>query len=159
MRTRTACLALVSAALAGFTAPAHAVPITYTETATATGFLDGTPFANALVTITVTGDTAAAPSGVNFQFYPLPGATVTVAGFGSDSLLHSELFVNQVSTPTATVGFADSTGPLSILDTFNTAFSTYTLNTAIGPTLGAPFIDSALIAATAHGHLSFDHFR
>ena len=158
MRTRTACLALVSAALAGFTAPAHAVPITYTETATATGFLDGTPFANALVTITVTGDTAAAPSGGIFQFYPLPGATVTVTGFGSDSLLHSELFVNQVSTPTATVGFADSTGPLSI------GYVQYRFQHLYVKHCDRPNLGGAIHQFSAHRghcarHLSFDRFR
>jgi hypothetical protein len=85
MRTRTTCLALVFAALVGFAAPAHAVPITYTETAIATGMLDGTNFTNALVTITGTGDTATAPTGVvGIHFYfPFPGVvTVTVTGVG-----------------------------------------------------------------------------
>jgi hypothetical protein len=75
---------------------------------------------------------------------------VTVAGDGSDTLLHSKVFVNQL--PTAVAGFADSTlGPASMLDTFNSAFSTYTLNTAIGPTSGSPFINPGRAFATAHG--------
>jgi hypothetical protein len=131
----------------GLAAPAHAAPIEYMETATATGTLDGTSFTNALVTITVTGDTAAAPPGLGPQFYSLPGATVSVAGDGSDTLLHSEVFVN-----VDFAGFADSSlGPASILDTNNSAFLTYTLNTAIGPTSGLPFINSGEAFATAGG--------
>ena len=61
-RSQVLAFSVLAAAMGlGFAAPAHAVPIEYMETATATGTLDGTPFTNAQVTITVTGDTAAAP--------------------------------------------------------------------------------------------------
>ena len=132
----------------GFAVPAHAVPIEYMETATGSGSLDGTSFTNAQVTITVTGDTAAAPSGgASLQFYSLPGATVTVAGDGSDTLLNSEVFVQQL-LPAA--GFFDSVAGSPILATVNNAFSTYTLNTAIGPTSGSPLFGGGAFA-TAGG--------
>ena len=141
---------LAAATGLGFAAPAHAVPIEYMETATASGTLDRTPFTNAQVTITVTGDTAAAPSGGVLQVYSLPGATVTVAGVGSDTFLHSDVFVNQGPVSPA-AGFGDSTLGASILDTFNNAFSTYTLNNAIGPTSGPSFINPGVAFATAGG--------
>ena len=136
----------------GFAVPAHAVPIEYMETATGSGSLDGTSFTNAQVTITVTGDTAAAPSGgASLQFYSLPGATVTVAGDGSDTLLNSEVFVQQL-LPAA--GFFDSVAGSPILATVNNAFSTYTLNTAIDATSGSPNFSPGVFFATAGG--SFD---
>jgi hypothetical protein len=41
----------IAIALLGWAGSAQATPITYTETATGTGVLDGTHFNNALVTI------------------------------------------------------------------------------------------------------------
>src|SRR5262249_4502584 len=105
-RSQVLAFSVLAAAMGlGFAAPAHAVPIEYMETATATGTLDGKSFTNAQVTLTVTGDTAAAPPGGGLQIYVLPGATVTVAGVGSDTLLHSEVFVNQDFMPMAAAGF------------------------------------------------------
>jgi hypothetical protein len=46
-------------------APSSAVPITYTEEATASGSLGGVPFTNAAVVISMTADTSTAGSGVN----------------------------------------------------------------------------------------------
>jgi hypothetical protein len=136
-----------AAALAlGFAAPVDADPIQYTETVIGIGTLDGTPYANAQVTITVTGDTSAAPSGGNIQLYSLPLATVTVAGVGSDTLLHSEVFVNQGFPGLG--GFGDSSLDAIILATENIAFSTYTLNTAIGPTSGLPANSGATYATS-----------
>jgi hypothetical protein len=64
--------------------------------------------------------------------------------------LHNEVFVVQVPQPRA--GFDDSTlGSAGILVTFDKAFSTYALNTAIGPTSGPPFINPALAFATGGG--------
>ena len=150
MKTFTLFAAICALALgAGFAVPAHAVPIEYMQTATATGTLDGTAFTNALVTITVTGDTAVAPSGGTPQIYSLPGATVTVAGVGSDTLLDSGVFVNQA--PLNRAGFYDSTANFIILATINNAFNTYALNTGIGPTSGGSFVNPSQTFATAGG--------
>src|SRR6516225_9956890 len=94
-RSQVLAFSVLAAAVGlGFAAPAHAVPIEYMETATATGTLDGIPFTNAQVILTVTGDTAAAPSGGE-AFYFLPGARVTVLGVGFDTLSLSEVEVSQ----------------------------------------------------------------
>src|SRR5579862_1176439 len=65
---------------------ASAAPITYTETLTASGTLGGTTFTDALVTVTLTGDTSNVTAG------PVPhtdvlvntgSATVSVSGIGT----------------------------------------------------------------------------
>jgi hypothetical protein len=65
--------------------PAHANTITYTESATISGSLDGTTFTNSLVTLSLSGNTSTI-------FSVLPGifeidgtATVSVSGVGSDT--------------------------------------------------------------------------
>jgi hypothetical protein len=42
----------------GCTTPAHAGPITYALTSTGTGTFGGTPFTDAVVTVTLVGDTS-----------------------------------------------------------------------------------------------------
>jgi hypothetical protein len=76
--------AIVFIAVLSWVAPAEAVPITYTESATASGSLGGVAFSNALVTIRLTSDTANV-----MPFVPVPSillnvgtATVTIAGLG-----------------------------------------------------------------------------
>ena len=71
----------------GVASPSQAAPITYAVTAIASGSLGGSTFTNALVTVTLVGDTLAV-------FQPLPDdlpellanrgtATVTIAGLGT----------------------------------------------------------------------------
>jgi hypothetical protein len=49
--------AVLIVALFGFVPFAHAAPITYVQTGTASGMLGATPFTDAFVTVTLTGDT------------------------------------------------------------------------------------------------------
>jgi hypothetical protein len=74
--------------------PAHAASITYTTTSIATGALGGTPFTDAVVTVTLTADT----SGVT-EWDPVlaPGVlvnagigTVSIDGVGSATLNHPD---------------------------------------------------------------------
>jgi len=131
----------------GFAAPAAASPIEYTETATGSGTLNGTTFANDLITITAFGDTTGvitvmpAPGG----FFVNPGvvATVTVSGVGSDTLPNAVVFAIQAPPFGPSAGFADSVSNAAILDTVDSAFSTYALNTAIGPITGPNFGQSS----------------
>ena len=137
----------------GFAAPAAASPIEYTETATGSGTLNGTAFTNDLITITAFGDTTGvitvmpAPGG----FFVNPGvvATVTVSGVGSDTLPNAVVFVIQAPPLGPSAGFADSVSNAAILDTVDSAFSTYALNTAIGPITGPNFGQSS--TATGSG--------
>ena len=75
-------------------------------------------------------------------------ATVTVSGVGSDTLPNAVVFVMQALVPPF-VGFADSVQNAAILDTGDSAFSTYALNTAIGPITGPNFGQSS--TATGSG--------
>ena len=137
----------------GFAAPAAASPIEYTETATGSGTLNSTAFTNDLITITAFGDTTGvitvvpAPGG----FFVNPGvvATVTVSGVGSDTLPNAVVFVFQGPPLGPSAGFADSVQNAAILDTVDSAFSTYALNTAIGPITGPNFGQSS--TATGSG--------
>jgi hypothetical protein len=120
---------------------AKAVPITYTETATATGTLDGTAFTDALVTITVVGDTSGATScGTNCTLNTGSTNSVSVSG-RTDSFTGSIVaFANaniNASLFLPDAGIADaSVSNLQILGTNSTAFATYVISNAIGPTTG-----------------------
>src|SRR2546426_1371198 len=71
-------LTLATVALFGCVSPAQATSITYTEMFTATGTLGGIPFTNALVTLTMTGDTSDIVGGDTF-FYMVAPLAVNVA--------------------------------------------------------------------------------
>jgi len=136
----------------GFAAPAAASPIEYTETATGSGTLNGTAFTNDLITITAFGDTTGVIT-VMPGFFVNPGivATVTVSGV-TDTLPNAVVFVVQGLPLGPSAGFADALSPVqnaAILDTVDSAFSTYALNTAIGPITGPNFGQSS--TATGSG--------
>ena len=86
-------------------------------------------------------------------FFVNPGgvATVTVSGVGSDTLPISVVFVMQAPPLGPSAGFADPVQNAAILDTGDSAFSTYALNTAIGPITGPSFPRPDLTFATGSG--------
>ena len=139
-----------------FAASAMASPITYTEQGTGSGTLDGTPFTNQLVTITMTADT----SNITQPFPAFPGffenivgtTTVSVSTVGTDTLTNAFAAVDQTFTnPTAAAGIGVSPlTPIAIMDTFNSAFATYALG-VIGPTSGSSFIVPGVPFATGSG--------
>ncbi len=128
---------------------ASATPITYTESATVSGSLGGTAFRNALVTLTMSTDTTS----VTFAgglFTNIAPATVTVSGVGSATFTDTiDVFDNPTFAPPA-AGFGVDGGG-SILDTFNAAFGSYDLTTAIGPITGSPFINPGMSINTTAG--------
>jgi hypothetical protein len=144
-------------ALLAFAAPTtalHAAPITYTETVTASGTLGSTPFANALVTLTQTADTAnIVQSGVVIGI-PATTSTVTVAGIGAGTFtIPTATFV----VPIASLGGLLA-GPIDltsfpIVALLNPAFATYDLQSSIGPLSGTAFINTGLPFATTAGGL------
>jgi PEP-CTERM motif len=122
--------------------PSLAVPITYTEQATATGSLGGVNFTDASVLLTMNNDTTNVTGGSTL-FENLGIATVSVNGgipvTFTDPLI--EVFSAQAPSPPgfpATVGFADVTRMLDILDAASVSFATYDLKTSIGPISGSP---------------------
>src|SRR5262249_55923595 len=121
---------------------------TYTDQVVASGefFVPGASrtFTNALVTLTLVGDTENVKLDSLGLFINTSGLfTVNVSGIGTATFTDPtmEVFVNQVLNqfvrPAA--GSADRDGLL--LDPLNSAFSTYNLTTAIGPISGASEID------------------
>jgi hypothetical protein len=135
----------------GFAAPADSAVIDYNIRAIGSGTFGAFSFSNAQVTIDAIGDTSLAPSSGSFQTYTLP-ATLTVTGIiGTGIISSSFVFVNQTFSP-PTVGFAVSGE--SVLDTLSNAFSSYNLNSAIGPITGASFIRPDVTFATSFGNFN-----
>jgi hypothetical protein len=133
-------------------ANAKASPVTYTESATVSGSLNGVSFTSQLFTITGTGDTTGI-SGITNHFVT---ATFSVTGVGNGSFGVLAVFDNPSTNPAA-AGFTDEGFGADILDTFNAAFASYDLRTSIGPITGPSFItkDSSLLTALTGEHLSF----
>jgi hypothetical protein len=140
MKTRLAhcaILALVILALAG-AGVAEASPVTYKEQFTGSGSLGAQTFADALVTITFLGDTDNIVGSLGLFTDAIGTANLTVAGLGTATFTDQlEAFDNQGFG----VGAAGiSLGTSSVLDTLNSVFATYDLQTSIGPVTGSSFI-------------------
>jgi hypothetical protein len=138
MKRATLILAAVALMLCS-AALVQAGAITYTEQATATGTLGSSAFNSALVTITFVGDTTNVVCGGGFCYNAVGTATVNVAGVGTAAFTSDtyRAFDNQGAIA---VGIADESSGASILDTYDSAFGTYDLTTAIGPVTDASFI-------------------
>ena len=114
--------------------PAPADTSTFTETTIASGTVDGTGFTNALVTITLTGDTANVGSGSPGKF-SLPGiGMVSVSGVGSDTFTDDIRAAENQALPGA--GISDFTLNRTIIFTLNAGFASYDLTSSIGPLSG-----------------------
>ena len=168
-------LVLVAATIGvlGWAAPAKAAPITYTLTSIASGDLGGTPFTDALVTVTLTGDT----SGV-FELFPVefPGAfaivgtpTLTIEGLGTATFDDPNGYValGGPAFPEADLPvpwfimaqFDDSTGDsfTHILGIFDASLAGYDVQSAFGPLTSGGFgVVSASVFSTSAGLLDFN---
>lgn len=131
-------------------AAAFAGTITYTESATATGTIGGAAYTDALVTLTLVGDTANVTGGGGFFTNTVGTFMLSIAGVGSGTFTDSgmEVFDNQGAIA---AGFGDLGAGGSVLDTFDAAFGAYDLTTAIGPITGANFIRPDLTYGTTLG--------
>jgi hypothetical protein len=138
----------IAIALLGWAGSAQATPITYMETATGTGVLDGTPFKDALVTIAFSGDTSNValfdPSCPSCLVNVPLSATVNVAGAGTDTFTD---LIGVIGFPVLTpdlgnragvvfVDAAPGTPGLTILMTVSNALLGYDLVSPIGPISG-----------------------
>ena len=143
-------------------AAASAGTITFTETITTSGSLDGTGFTNQLVTLTLTGNTSSITNPSSGLYELIGAASVSVSGIGTDTFTDTmEAFDNQSLN---WAGIADeTTGGIVVLLTTNAAFGSYALNTSIGPysggSLGNPgtSFPTALETFTITGALNVDH--
>jgi PEP-CTERM motif len=113
--------------------PALADGVTYTETDVASGSLGGASFSDALVTITLLGDTSTLTTGIFGALEVFGPATVTVDGIGTASFTDSLAAFD--SPIFGSAGILDSSlGPFGsdVLDTMDPTFGTYDLTTNIG---------------------------
>ncbi len=174
--------AFLIVALIGFVPVVHAVPITYVQTGTASGMLGATPFTNAFVTLTLTGDTANAvpelfgPMNCPFCFVNVGTTTVEIPGIGTATVTDPTgvwvfgqpvdidddpttpdlpaVVIGTLDNPPATDSFTGlgGTGAMVLLG--------YDLTTSIGPVssgiLGGVGYPTGLFVNTTLGVLSFE---
>lgn len=141
-------LTLVAAVVAvGAPVLASASPITYTETDTVSGSLDGITFTDASILLTMNNDTTSIVGAPGF-FYNVGTATVSINGGAPLNFSNTmEVFSNQ---GTKAVGF-EQYGFLDVLDDVAAPFATYDLATSIGPTTGTPLLNPGYSFATSGG--------
>jgi hypothetical protein len=122
---------------------ASAAPITYTLTTTATGTLGASPFTDALVSVTLTGDTTnvtAGPPPFTDVLVNPGSATVSVSGIGTGTFTDSIVIVDTL-TDTTVLGFPavlilDNTSGTGILLQTGSVFTSYDLRSSLGPITG-----------------------
>lgn len=138
--------------LTGIGAAAYAAPITYTEEATATGSLGGSNFRDALVILTLTGDTSAVVDNITF-LVNAGSATVSVAGIGTAAFTDVTEAVDTLSPPRGAIADVTQFGAF-ILALDNAVFASYDLRTAFGPVVGSPVFNPGHTFPTTLGDFS-----
>ena len=151
----------------GLASPSHAAQITYTVAAIATGTLGGSPFMDALVTVTLVGDTSTV-------FQPIPDglpdlranrgtATVTIAGVGSATFNHPNgyavvafpMIPGEIPLPSVGIweGFGEhaETGT-AILGVGNDSLTGYNLTSPLGPLPGSAGGGASEPDGSPHGY-------
>jgi hypothetical protein len=124
MKTWICCLAGLA-----ILAPLSAGPITVTISFTGTGTVGASPFTNASVLITGTGDTIANTGcGAGCFFMHPATTTIAIAGFSLASVTDSNTFGDNQGAGSAY--FSTTTDELIMP---NVAFATYNLTTSLGP--------------------------
>jgi hypothetical protein len=173
--------AVLIVALCGFVPFAHAAPITYVQTGTASGMLGAEAFTNAFVTVTLTGDTTNVvpelfgPFNCTFCFVNVDTTTVDIPGIGTATVSEATgiwvfgqpvdidddpttpelpaVIIGTLDDPPATDSFTGigGTGAMALLG--------YDLTTSIGPVssalLGGIGYPTELFLNTDLGALSF----
>jgi hypothetical protein len=133
---------------------ASASPITYTESAIASGSLGSDNFFSALVTITLFADTsnvASCQSGGLCNF----GTTtsVSVAGIGTATFsIPTAAFDNQSNLAAGISQATSSDVSADILDTLSPVFAMYSLTTSIGPITNSAVFNQFHVFPTSAGN-------
>ncbi len=137
----------------GLSMIASAAPITYIQTAVASGQAGESSFTDALVTITFLGDTTNVYNDGIWR-HDATGASINIAGIGSGTLTDLGLTVynNGLLSP-GYAGFGNGVG--TIFSTANAAFAGYNLQSAIGPIAGTVYYRSDLSYGSTLGTLRF----
>lgn len=140
---------LGSLLLVGTGLSAFAIPITYTEEATASGSLAGVPFTDATVLLQMVDDTATVADNGGGIFVNQGTLSVDVSGIGSGTFTDSIQSVSNQGVPLA--GFGDVSDNLGILFTDNAGFASYDLTTSVGPLVGGAALNAGTGFATSDG--------
>jgi hypothetical protein len=150
--------ALAAATLAS--SAALAIPITYTETFTTSGSLGSVAFDDALVTLTLTGDTANVTSPVPGEFFNLGTMTVRVGGSSAtftDQMEAVSIDASAFVGGDASVGLSDQTRDLAVgFARGGSVVASYDLRTAIDPVTGQGNGVEPSDFPTTDGMLDFD---
>jgi len=136
-RMLVAAIAVIVLALAG---PAGASTITYVDTGTGSGTINGLAFTNAQFVIHATGNTTNAQSFGSGWFIDNTTADITIDALGTFTFITpTRFFVNNGND---TVGFsrAGAAGADLYNGPTNPAFAAWTMQTSIGPILGSAFL-------------------
>ena len=143
--------------ITGGSTSAMAGSITYTESDTASGTLGTASFTNALVTISFSGNTSTvSQTSLGFWENDTGTTTVTIAGIGTETFTDAMFAFDNQGAIAAGIGDNSCTGCRgSVMDTFNLAFGSYDLMSAIGPLSGGVFIRPDLSYGTNSGLLNF----
>ncbi len=152
-------LDLLAAVILVAAVSAHAAPITYTVTDTATGTLGSTAFTNALITVSFTGDTSNVTGSGTFYTNSIGTGTVQVgsgllATFTAGPTFFDNQSFSRNGAITGAAGIGANNG--SILDTFSDIFKTYNGTSAIGPITGPVFYNSGVAFSTTGGNFIID---
>jgi len=135
---------------------AKAGSITYTVQDTASGTLGASSFTDALVTVSFTGNTANVYGGSGFWQIDLGTASVNIAGTGSALFTDAMFVFDNQGAVAAGIGDNNCIGcKASVLDTYNSAFGSYDLMSAIGPLSGGVYFRPDLSYGTDAGLLHF----
>ena len=158
MRTGTwtaAIFALATEMATALALPAQAVPITYTETVTASVLLGSTFYYNADVTLTMNSDTSTAYYFTNinsndFRLLNTGTDTVSINGGPAYTFTGNVFVTDEDFYGNSFAGFTElfGTSAKDILVTYSPAFVTYDLSTAIGPLTGVAYTAGPYDATT-----------
>jgi hypothetical protein len=148
-------LAIIAGSLVGAPGGAAAATITYTETATISGSLNGVDFYSNEIALTGSVNTANLINSVQFGgccYFATLNIVFSVTDVGSGAFTSAgRLASNQIS---GAVGFGDIVSNRAILYTVNpSAVIGYDLSTPIGPIVGTPAFNSGFAFATSAGPL------
>jgi hypothetical protein len=110
--------------------------ITITESAMASGSLNGTAYTDSLITLTASGDISnVVTEGPGIFELPVSGLSIDIASLDAVATLTDAAHVFSCQSCTA-AGISDN-GSDDILDTFASAFSSYSITTSFGPITSA----------------------
>jgi len=131
---------------------AMATPITFTISAYGSGTLNGVSFTDSLITYTqVTDTTLIASNCFAAGIYCAPSSTSNTVTIGSSTYTLTDSTAFGDNTSLSLAGISDITASYDILDESDGAFSTYNLQSALGPISGGLIFTTGTITEPTSG--------